>query len=79
MGPPAFTMSFVALMKVTGEKSTTLRRSAFAVVEPHSRSTLPEATASRREAEVTGSKRMARSLPSAFDMSSTISRQRSMA
>ena len=51
---PRRTSSFVPVTKIVGEKSTIARRSALAVVEPHSRSMAPLVTCSKRLAGVTG-------------------------
>ena len=52
-GEPFGTISLVPATNIRGENATCLPRSALAVVEPHSRSTLPCTTAAMRSSEVT--------------------------
>jgi hypothetical protein len=51
---PRLTSSLVPVTKMGGEKSKAVRRSALAVVEPHSRSTAPDFTRSKRLLGLTG-------------------------
>ena len=47
-------MSLVPETKIVGENATRRARSRLLVVDPHSRSALPETIASMRDSEVTG-------------------------
>ena len=60
IGEPFFTITLVPATKMIGEKATRFWRSRLLVVEPHSRSTWPLATASMRLSGVTGTQRMVR-------------------
>ena len=62
------TMTLVPATNMMGEKATRFWRSRLLVVEPHSRSTWPLATASTRLSAVTGTQRMARLLLTASSM-----------
>ena len=70
IGEPRFTSSLVPATKMTGEKATCFCRSRLLVVEPHSRSALPEVIASMRVSEVTASHFSAISRPSASPIAS---------
>lgn len=73
------TRSLVPATKMIGEKSTSLRRAALLVVEPHSMSTSPFTTVVRRSAGETGrySTRIVRP-PSSAATSLAIALQRSI-
>ena len=75
IGEPRFTSSLVPETKITGENATCLRRSRFAVVEPHSRSARPDTIASIRVSEVTGSHFTASSRPISSPIASATLRQ----
>jgi hypothetical protein len=72
------TTSLVPETKIVGEKLTTFERSRLAVVEPHSRSALPEAIASMRDSDVTASHWISSARPTASDIASTSLRQSSI-
>jgi hypothetical protein len=55
IGPPRRASNLVPATKINGENATVFSRSTLSVVDPHSRSILPEVTASMRVSDVTGS------------------------
>ena len=71
-------MSLVPDTKKVGENATDFWRSRLLVVEPHSRSTCPLATAAMRDSDVTFCHRIAIVLPRASPIASTSCRHRSM-
>lgn len=75
---PFFTSTLVPETKIVGEKLTRFWRSRLLVVEPHSRSTLPLVTASKRESEVTGSHWIASVRSTALPIAVTSSRHSSI-
>ena len=77
-GEPFFTSSLVPETKKVGENATCFWRSRLLVVEPHSRSTCPDATAAMRESDVTGCHLMETVRPTSSPIASTSCLHRSI-